>query len=221
MTPSRAAGPRLPTCQASSPRCELEHGPGLHAETARRLACDSSLVAIAERDGEPLSVGRKTRSIPPAVRRALRSRDGGCRFPGCTAHRFVDAHHIEHWADGGTTELANLVHLCRRHHRLVYEGRFRLEARAGRELVFRRPDGTALPASPPLPGARPSRRTKGQAVAGTPSENRRLTGPLGRCGPAAGRMALDLEHPLFVLLQDSAGASGAHGRAVLPPEHEP
>ncbi len=56
-------------------------------------------------DGEPLSVGRKTRTIPPAIRRALKRRDGGCRFPGCTCTRFVDAHHIRHWADGGETSM--------------------------------------------------------------------------------------------------------------------
>jgi hypothetical protein len=68
-------------------RAELEGGPALAAETARRLACDASIVAIAESGGEALSVGRRTRTIPPSIRRALRSRDGGCRFPGCGAHR--------------------------------------------------------------------------------------------------------------------------------------
>ncbi|MFO8153631.1 MAG: HNH endonuclease signature motif containing protein [Thioalkalivibrio sp.] len=73
-------------------------------------------------DGSALNVGRKTRSIPPAIRRALQRRDQGCRFPGCTAHKYVDAHHIHHWADGGETKLDNLVLLCRHHHRLVHEG---------------------------------------------------------------------------------------------------
>ena len=84
----------------------------LAPETARRLACDASIVRLIERDGRPLSVGRKTRSIPPALQRALHARDGGCRFPGCGSRRFVDAHHIAHWAHGGATELANLVQLC-------------------------------------------------------------------------------------------------------------
>ncbi|HKK29953.1 MAG TPA: HNH endonuclease signature motif containing protein [Alphaproteobacteria bacterium] len=74
--------------------------------------------------GSTLDVGRKTRSIPPAIRRALRRRDQGCRFPGCTAHKYVDAHHIMHWADGGETKMDNLVLLCRHHHRLVHEGGF-------------------------------------------------------------------------------------------------
>ena len=67
--------------------CELEHGPAIAAETARRLACDASLIVIIENEkGEPLNVGRKTRTIPPAIRRALNSRDRGCRFPGCSIH---------------------------------------------------------------------------------------------------------------------------------------
>jgi hypothetical protein len=83
-------------------RCELEHGPALSVETVRRISCDSTLVRLDENEhGEVLDVGRKTRSIPPALRRALNSRDSGCRFPGCTFHRFVDAHHVNHWADGG------------------------------------------------------------------------------------------------------------------------
>jgi hypothetical protein len=102
--------------------CEFEHGPALHPETARRLACDASLVRILERDGRPLSVGRRTRSIPSALRRALRSRDRRCRFPGCAQTRFLNAHHLDHWAHGGRTDLANLVQLCSHHHRLVHEG---------------------------------------------------------------------------------------------------
>ena len=103
-------------------RCEVEDGSALAAETARRLSCDASVVQVEERDGRTLSVGRKTRSVPPAMRRALRARDGGCRFPGCGNHRFTDAHHIRHWAAGGETSLANLIQLCRRHHRLLHEG---------------------------------------------------------------------------------------------------
>src|SRR6202522_1437405 len=109
-------------------RCELEQGPSVPIETARRLACDASLLSVLENEhGEPLDVGRKTRSIPPAIRRALRSRDAGCRFPGCTHQQYVAAHHIEHWADGGETKLSNLVTLCRLHHRLVHEGQIRIE----------------------------------------------------------------------------------------------
>jgi hypothetical protein len=85
-------------------RCELEHGPSIAGETARRLACDASLISIVENEkGEPLNVGRRTRTIPPAIRRALNSRDRGCRFPGCTFTRYVDGHHVKHWAHGGET----------------------------------------------------------------------------------------------------------------------
>ena len=104
-------------------QCELEHGPALAAETARRLSCDASLVAIIENEqGEPLTVGRKTRTIPPAIRMALNSRDKGCPFPGCSFTRYVDGHHVKHWAHGGETSFSNLVTLCRFHHRLVHEG---------------------------------------------------------------------------------------------------
>ncbi len=126
----------------------LDDGPIVAIETARRMACDSSVVHITDTaDGDPLNVGRKTRSIPPALRRALRSRDGGCRFPGCTQRRFVDGHHIHHWADGGETNLSNLVLLCRHHHRLVHEGGFTLEQLDDGALRFARPDGVRMPES--------------------------------------------------------------------------
>jgi hypothetical protein len=122
-------------------RCEIEQGPAIPVETVRRLACDASLLTVLESElGEPLDVGRKTRSIPPAIRRALNTRDGGCRFPGCTHQRYVDAHHIKHWADGGETKLSNLVTLCRLHHRLVHEGEITVETLPG-GWRFLRPDG--------------------------------------------------------------------------------
>jgi hypothetical protein len=109
-------------------RCEFDDGPAIPVETARRLSCDASLVKIVEDErGEPLDVGRKTRTIPPALRRALNSRDKGCVFPGCTHKRYVDGHHIHHWAEGGETKLSNLVSLCRFHHRAVHEGGLRID----------------------------------------------------------------------------------------------
>jgi hypothetical protein len=129
-------------------RCHLEGGPTMAALTVRRLACDASLVRIVEtEEGEPLDVGRKTRSIPPAIRRALNTRDPGCCFPGCTYTRYLDAHHVRHWADGGATKLSNLVSLCRTHHRAVHEGGIMVEARSGGGWRFTRPDGRefALP----------------------------------------------------------------------------
>jgi hypothetical protein len=126
-------------------RCHLEEGPTLPIETLRRLTCDASLVRITKNEkGEPLDVGRKSRTIPPAIRRALNVRDSGCRFPGCTFSRFVHAHHVEHWADGGETKLSNLVTLCRARHRLVHEGNVTVESMAGGGWLFRRSDGRAF-----------------------------------------------------------------------------
>ena len=106
---------------------ELEDGTRVSAETSRRLACDASVVEIGHgRDGSVLDVGRKTRTIPPSVRRALEVRDRGCRFPGCGL-RFTDAHHIKHWADGGETRLGNLLLLCSHHHRLLHEEGWKIE----------------------------------------------------------------------------------------------
>ena len=119
----RARRCRVACRRAKAGRCELDDGPAIPVETARRLSCDASVVEILENgEGEPLDVGRKTRTIPPALRRALKSRDQGCVFPGCTHKRFVDGHHIHHWAEGGETKLSNLVSLCRTHHRAVHEG---------------------------------------------------------------------------------------------------
>jgi hypothetical protein len=133
-------------------RCELEHGPSIASETARRLACDASVVRIVEdAKGEPLDVGRKTRVIPPAIRRALNARDKGCRFPGCTNTRYVDAHHVEHWADGGETKLSNLLLLCRFHHRLHHEGGFRIQVLDDGGFRFLKPDGSAFDSPMPPP----------------------------------------------------------------------
>jgi hypothetical protein len=122
---------------ASGGRSAIEDGPAVPGETARRLACDASLVRmLVDGEGEPLNVGRKTRTIPPAIRRAVKTRDGGCRYPGCTALHFVDAHHVKHWADGGETRLSNLVQLCRRHHRLLHEGGYTVRVLDDGVLVF-------------------------------------------------------------------------------------
>jgi hypothetical protein len=120
---------------------------GLPIESVRRIACDADRIVIVEDgDGEPLSVGRKTRSVPAAIQRALWARDKGCRFPGCGRRRFVDAHHIEHWSAGGETSLANLMLLCSAHHGLVHEGGFRIEKDYRDRWFFKRADGRAVPA---------------------------------------------------------------------------
>lgn len=126
-------------------QCEIEDGPSVPAETVRRLACDASVVAILENEqGEPLNVGRKTRSIPSALRRALNARDRGCRFPGCTHTKYVDAHHIHHWAHGGETKASNLVSLCRFHHRKVHEGAVIVQVLDDGALRFVQPDGLSF-----------------------------------------------------------------------------
>ena len=131
-------------------RCHVEEGPALPPAVVRRLCCDGGLVGIVEgAGGTAVDVGRKTRAIPPGLRRALHARDEGCRFPGCTNTRFVDAHHVEHWADGGETKLGNLVELCRRHHRFVHEHGFRIE-QDGSRVRFVQADGRVVPSAPQL-----------------------------------------------------------------------
>jgi uncharacterized protein DUF222/HNH endonuclease len=131
-------------------RCALDEGPPLAAETARRLACDASVVELREqKDGSVLSLGRKRRTVSPALRRALAARDRCCRFPGCDRTRFVDAHHVRHWSRGGETSLENLVLLCRRHHRLVHERGYTLQAAADGSVEFRNQHGIVIPNVPP------------------------------------------------------------------------
>ncbi|MDE0678888.1 MAG: DUF222 domain-containing protein [Gammaproteobacteria bacterium] len=133
---------------------EFDNGRPVAVETARRLGCDGALVGVVEgAKGEPLAVGRRTRAVPPAIRRALRVRDGGCRFPGCDRSRHVHAHHIKHWADGGETNLDNLVTLCSFHHRLVHEGGYGVHVDEG-EIRFTRPDGGVIPAAGKARGGR-------------------------------------------------------------------
>jgi hypothetical protein len=127
----------------------LEDGARVPAETSHRLACDASrLVMRHGPDGHVVEVGARTRTIPPALRRALLHRDRGCRFPGCGI-RFVQGHHLRHWAQGGPTTLSNLASLCRRHHRAVHEEGYQVHRLPDGELRFRRPNGLLLPEVPP------------------------------------------------------------------------
>ena len=128
-------------CTLESDACTFP----LAASTARRLACDASLVTVLEDGtGNVLNVGRRTRAVPPAIRRALTLRDACCRFPGCCETRFVDAHHIHHWCYGGETSLDNLTLLCRYHHTLLHQEGFAIVKRT-EGLEFVRPDGRKLP----------------------------------------------------------------------------
>ena len=127
----------------------LEDGARVSAETSRRLACDASRVVMRhDEDGRLLEIGARTRTIPPALRRALHHRDRGCRFPGCGV-RFGQGHHLHHWAQGGPTTLSNLALLCRRHHRAVHEEGYQVARGSHGALRFQRPDGRPLPEVPP------------------------------------------------------------------------
>jgi 5-methylcytosine-specific restriction endonuclease McrA len=128
----------------------IENGPSVSGETSQRLACDASRVVMRhDTDGRITEVGARTRTIPPALRRALQHRDRGCRFPGCWVS-LGQGHHIRH-ANGGPTTLSNLVVLCRRHHRAVHEEGYRVERLSDGDLRFRRPDGETVPEAPPPP----------------------------------------------------------------------
>jgi hypothetical protein len=127
----------------------LEDGVRISAGTSQRLACDASRVVMQhDEDGRTVEVGARTRTIPPALRRALHHRDQGCRFPGCGL-RFGQGHHVRHWAQGGSTTLSNLALLCRRHHRAVHEEGYQVDRQPDGALRFRRPDGRVLPEVPP------------------------------------------------------------------------
>ncbi len=115
----------------------MADGEVIAASTARRFCCDAGIVvAHVDAHGLPLSVGRKTRTISAAIKRALRLRDRTCRFPGCNHSRYVDGHHIEHWANGGETALSNLMLLCSAHHTLLHEGGCRVEGNSANGWDF-------------------------------------------------------------------------------------
>ena len=126
-------------------------GTDVPAGTSRRIACDASKVVMThDSEGRILDVGRKTRAVSPALRRALAHRDKTCRFPGCHL-KLCDAHHVEHWAQGGETKLENLILLCRTHHRYVHEEGYSVEPGANGEFDFTDPRGRPIPQAPPLP----------------------------------------------------------------------
>ena len=157
--------------------CELDDGSALAPETVRRLACDASVVRN----------GRRSRAVPSSLRRALHRRDRGCRFPGCENRRFVDAHHVRHWAHGGETRLDNLVLLCRRHHRAVHEGGYRVD---GDGTFFDR-WGHVIPLAPESP--------RGD-VRKLAESNRGSTIDAGTCASGTGER-IDLDYVVAVLLE--------------------
>ena len=128
----------------------LEDGTHVSAETLRRVACDCGLVAATRGDagGQRLDIGRRARTIPPSIRRALMLRDHGCVFPGCTHTRFLHGHHIRHWLHGGETSVENLLSLCWVHHRMVHEGGWKVARGADGKPAFTSPTGLRLPRKP-------------------------------------------------------------------------
>ncbi len=137
--------------RGSEQHCSIDSGAHhlpLSPATARRLCCDASLVPVLEdSSGNVLNVGRKTRAIPPSIRRALQIRDHGCRFPGCCESRYVDAHHVQHWCDGGETRLDNLVLLCRHHHRLLHQEGYEIVKHGEQSFEFLTPAGGTMKAT--------------------------------------------------------------------------
>jgi hypothetical protein len=144
-----------PRCDAVDAPATLDDGTSLSVVTAQRLACDATVVRVAADDsGNVRPLGRRTRRISTSLRRALRVRDDGCRFPGCT-NRIADAHHVVAWSHGGSTTLANLCSLCRRHHRFVHEHGYRIERTHDGALRFFRADGSPVPEADMRPAPLP------------------------------------------------------------------
>jgi len=128
--------------------CHLDEKPWVSPTTARRMCCDASIVTVLEdRNGKVLNVGRRSRTVPAPIGRALKERDKTCRFPGCCEARYTDFHHIQHWADGGETSLDNLVTLCRYHHRLLHAGSYSIALQKhglDAHFVFTTPSGKRI-----------------------------------------------------------------------------
>ncbi|RLB64087.1 MAG: hypothetical protein DRI90_05495 [Deltaproteobacteria bacterium] len=148
---------RLDSGERGTWRAVLHDGSWLSGQTLQRLACDCGVTVVKTgTDGTPLDVGRKRRTIPPALWTALLTRDGGgCRFPGCTSRIFLAAHHIRPWVQGGPTNLDNTLVVCGSCHERLHEGGFRVERQADGTVRFFTPDGEVIdpcPAPPKIEG---------------------------------------------------------------------
>lgn len=129
--------------------CELEGGPVIHPQTVRRLLCNGRVQTVVEDgDGRVLGLGRMSRDPAPWMIRQVRYRDRECRFPGCGAKRFTEAHHIVWWRHGGRTDLDNLLLICSFHHRLVHEYGWSVERERDGGLMWRRPNGARYQPGP-------------------------------------------------------------------------
>jgi len=133
-------------------RCHIEDGPAISPATLQMIACNATISTMLHDDGgNVLNVGRRSRKASSALRRAARERDRHrCRFPGCESRR-VDLHHILFWASGGETKLANIICLCKRHHRLVHDKNIIIATLSDGLFAFYLPNGTPIPSSPPIP----------------------------------------------------------------------
>lgn len=153
-------------------RCHLTNTPGLDLAGARTLACDAKLrVMVRGADGLHVDLGRTQRLVSDKQRRLLNARDHGCRYPGCTNGRYTDAHHVQFWEDGGETNLANLVSLCHRHHRLLHQGDFQIIADGKQHFTFHDRWGTRIggrPNQPPGPPPGPAPGTTRARSGGNP-----------------------------------------------------
>jgi hypothetical protein len=147
---------------APAGKCYLEGIGHIPVSTALRLACDAVISPLLHRDGNILDLGRSTYTPSRAQRRALRARDHGCVFCGRT--RCVNAHHIHHWTKGGCTDLANLVLLCKRCHRLFHEGGFTMVRQPAGRLRFWDHRGREIIVDAPLTKTAPSDPAAGGPV---------------------------------------------------------
>jgi hypothetical protein len=126
------------------PDSYIENEVALPVPAARRLSCSCNKVTAIVNGSEPLNIGRSTRAIPTGIRRALAIRDTHCMFPGCDCTKYLDAHHIVHWSNGGETSMDNLMRVCHYHHVLLHEGGYNATRLATGELLFYKPDGSIL-----------------------------------------------------------------------------
>ncbi|HET9117792.1 MAG TPA: DUF222 domain-containing protein [Pseudonocardiaceae bacterium] len=150
----------LPVLQGRIGSASLALGGPINADVARRIACDAEIIPVVLGSrGEPLDVGRASRTVPAAIRRAVIVRDRGCTFPGCSVPaRWCDIHHVVHWADNGSTGIGNCVALCGRHHRLIHHSDWRIEMATGIPEFYPPPWLGGTPRRNPLHTTQPGQR---------------------------------------------------------------
>jgi hypothetical protein len=133
--------------------CFIDGGAPISSQTMRRIGCDAEVLAVTQRNGLPVDVGRKQRVPPDRLRAALEVRDRFCRFPGCgVPARRAQAHHIDHWADGGPTDRDNLILLCSFHHHRLHDGGYVIRKHRG-EFSFETHDGRLIGSRAPAAAA--------------------------------------------------------------------